>query len=580
MPETVFKQVTRKNDPDGFWARLTSKLGVAPNWPLNRGVTVGVLVKRFKVARMSRALRRTLLGVLEGLHPDRLCEDMLRHRSFWGWVGEFLHPGEYEKRFPNAARAFRIIRKKAPDKTPAPAFRTWYSKVEKKAAERDAGGMVEILTERPGEFARRLDHTLRVAAASGKGTDRVLAALSENVSQFANPVLLTLHSHLPTRTCKAKVRVYWPKGRVAMGAIGPDQRLTLRRDVVEPAVKVVESELLGRFAAKPAFDTCIVDAALGTVVVPFSERTASSSAVSLPRGSRVPVPSGKLTRMFMHWCQPKGIRESSDLDLSVAFYDQTWRYLGVCSYYQLQWNVGSALVAKSAGDLQNAPWPDGATEFIDLHRDEALAAGVRYAVMVVNNYAGMPFSQLDRGFAGLMFRDDPEGWHFDPRTVELKFSIEGENGVFMPLVLDVQENVLHWIDMQARGELDMNNVETSKGAIFRVCPALMDYFSSGARASMLDLGLLHAAARASRVILRGETNRLFVRQSDEDTGAFYERLRDGVPDETGVDLPRAEGLPLMALLYRGDIELPKESSVYALFRERVAPTLAASDLLS
>lgn len=35
-----------------------------------------------------------------------------------------------------------------------------------------------------------------------------------------------------------------------------------------------------------------------------------------------------------------------------------------------------------------------------------------------------------------------------------------------------------------------------------------------------------------------------------------------------------------ALLCRGDIDLPKGSSAYALLRERATPSLAASDLLS
>jgi hypothetical protein len=103
----------------------------------------------------------------------------------------------------------------------------------------------------------------------------------------------------------------------------------------------------------------------------------------------------------------------------VAFYDEAWSYLEVCSYYQLQAKASAGVIAQSAGDLRDAPWPDGATEFVDVYRDVALASGVRYAVMVVNAYAGMPFSQLERGFAGLMLRDDAQGWHFDPRTVEL-----------------------------------------------------------------------------------------------------------------------------------------------------------------
>ena len=43
------------------------------------------------------------------------------------------------------------------------------------------------------------------------------------------------------------------------------------------------------------------------------------------------------------------------------------------------------------------------------------------------------------GFAGLMLRDDRLGSHFDPRTVKLKFSLDGPNGVFTPLILDLPE---------------------------------------------------------------------------------------------------------------------------------------------
>ena len=46
-----------------------------------------------------------------------------------------------------------------------------------------------------------------------------------------------------------------------------------------------------------------------------------------------------MVRMFLHWCQPeRGSR--TDIDLSVGFYDAAWRYVGVCSYYQLAYAEG------------------------------------------------------------------------------------------------------------------------------------------------------------------------------------------------------------------------------------------------
>jgi hypothetical protein len=545
-----------------------------------RTIAVPRRVRRFKTAKLPRPLRRALLGVLEGMEPDRLVEDMLRHRSWWVWVGEFLHPHEHAKRFPNVARAFHVVRGKAPDGTPAPAFQGYHARVEQAARARDAAAMVGVLSARAGELARRLDHVLRLAQDDA-ARDRIVATFLDKTPSLATPVLLTLRSHLPARVAKQPARVYWPRGKTAMGVGASDVRPLLGPRAIEPVVRAIDAELLRRFAARPAFAVGLVDEALRDVVAPFNERTASRAAVSLPRGSRVAVPPGKLVRLFLHWCQPERGGEQTDLDLSVAFYTPAWTYVAVCSYYELQTTgAGGAVIARSGGDMRDAPWPDGATELVDVHRDVALAAGIRYAVMVVNAYDGMPFSRLERGFAGLMLRDDPGGAHFDPRTALLKFALDGEHGVFMPLVLDLRDGVLHWLDVHAQGHLRFNNVETSKEAITTICPRLMTYFASGVRPSMVDLALLHAAARCERVFVRGRDGGVagFVRGAGEDRAAFHARLVRGQADEPRSRWPGESAPPALAVLHRGDVDLPPGSAAYALFRERVTPTLAAADL--
>ncbi|MEZ4301235.1 MAG: hypothetical protein R3B70_40245 [Polyangiaceae bacterium] len=133
----------------------------------------------------------------------------------------------------------------------------------------------------------------------------------------------------------------------------------------------------------------------------------------------------------------------------------------------------------------------------------------------------------------------------------------------------------------------MNNVETSRGAIVHICPPMLEHFSSGSRASMFDLALCHAAARAPRVYLRPEGAppegpfALFVRRPGEDLSAFPARLVRNEPDEPRARPPRADvQTPTLALLFRGDLPLAEGSSIYALFRDALVPTLAASDLLS
>jgi hypothetical protein len=149
-----------------------------------------------------------------------------------------------------------------------------------------------LLGERPGELGRRLDHALRIAALDPDDTavDRVVSAFTAHVGALATPLLATLRAQLPTRGEKASIRVYWPKGKVARGVSAPDARATLPQRAIEPVVRAATAELLLRFAGKPTFAEAIVDDALATVVAPFNERTASPSAVALPRGSSVRVP--------------------------------------------------------------------------------------------------------------------------------------------------------------------------------------------------------------------------------------------------------------------------------------------------
>jgi hypothetical protein len=587
IPQATYVMLEAEVQAQPRWLAQLAKLdGQKQLYRHHQRVYVPIEKCRFKMARLSRPLRKALLALLEGFGADSLAEDMLRNRSFWVWAGEFLHPHEYAKRFPKVARAFAIVRKFAPDGTPAPEFTGFYGRLEAAAAAGDASAMLGVLEARPGELARRFDHLLRVAGDDQPRQAAVTAAFVEKAPRVSTPVLLTLYRHLPGRYQAAARRVYWPKGTTTSGYSAPDRRAQLSPLAIDRAVEAVGAELLRRYGEKPALDDMLIDAALSRIMVPFNERTASRGAVSLPRGSVVPVPADKMVRMFLHWCQPEKGGYQTDIDLSIGFYTDSWKEAGTCSYYNLKLiDRHKRVIATSGGDLRDAPFPDGATELIDLDRARAREAGIRWAVMVVNAYGGMPFSLLERGFAGLMLRDDTRGAYFDPRTVELKFDLQGEHGVFMPLVLDLREGVLHWLDVYSEGQLIMNNVATSRRAITNICPTLIDYFASGVRATMYELALLHGAARARRVYVRSEPGaggppaRCFERGPDEDPAAFLSRLSRGEGGEASRVPVFPDGGSALAVLYRGDIDLPTETPRYVLFPAKLAGTLSASDLI-
>ncbi len=338
----------------------------------------------------------------------------------------------------------------------------------------------------------------------------------------------------------------------------------------------LESELLRRLSELSSYDQAVVDPRLKDVVVPFGARAASPSAVDLPKGSRISLPAGETLRLFLHWCQPDAEHTNTDLDLSVAFYDANWRYKGVCSYYQLQCTVDGLNLATSSGDLLNAPFPDGASEFVDVRRTLALKAGGRFAVAVVNSYSGLPFSKLERAFSGLMVRDNVHGAHFEPQSVELKFDLQGENGVFLPFVVDFEQGRLTWLDLYSKGSFAFNNAQSAGTFIQQNCPRLIGYFESGARMSMYELSLFHAAARSSTVFVHNHA--VLQRAADETPHQFLGRLRaaDSEPGPVAV----VSGGSTLAALYTDDLELPEGSDCYALFNLLAQSNMSAADFLA
>ncbi|HEY1099462.1 MAG TPA: hypothetical protein VGF99_11065, partial [Myxococcota bacterium] len=439
----------------------------------------------------------------------------------------------------------------------------------------DVDRMLSTLIERPGEFARRVDRALRLCERDDDQR-RVLRAFVEALPRFATPVLCTLQALLPTRTQPSRHRLVFPKGAVVTGVAIGDRREPLPGSIVGIAVDAIERELLARFKNAGDIDVVVVDEALQSVIVPFNERTAARGAVALTRGSSLAVPPSKTARMFLHWCQPENAGGNTDVDLSVALYDDDWNHVGVCSYYQLSCELQGVRVATSSGDFTDAPWPDGASEFIDIDRAKALAGGARWAVMVATAYSGLPFSALTRAFAGIMLRDDVEGAPFDPRTVQLRFDLQGDNGVYMPLAFDLDDNRLHWLDVYARGALQMNSVASANKDIARIVPRSLAYFGSGVRMSMATLLQLHAAARAERVV---------VRHVD---GSISEQHRNGLDDVAFLTLLRSgRGRPsvvpakgrALAALVEGDVELPVAAQAWVLLPKTTTSTLAAADLL-
>ncbi|MFF3564386.1 MXAN_6230/SCO0854 family RING domain-containing protein [Streptomyces sp. NPDC002574] len=539
-----------------------------------------------RFATVPRPLRRALLGVIDGLAPDLAVQDMRRYRHAWLRVAELLHPFEYAGRFPRAALAVAALRgTRLADgdaltttlRTAAGAearvdatgstvrVRGWAGRVEAALDAMDVPAAVALLAQRPGEFVRRLDHLLRLSEAAD--TNTVLAALGPVVPRVSPAVLLSALGELRSRPGAPATRVFFPKGGTARVHLAEDDRLPIGADVIGRAVALLEAEVLRRAAEGEAVDVAVVDAGLDGVIAPFTERTAARALVTLPRGSELPVPDGRTLRLFLHWMESEESGRT-DLDLSTALFDAEWNAIGHCDYTRLRFGADAAV---HSGDLTSAPAPQGAAEFVDLDLDALAAAGVRHVVAVVFSFNNVPFEALAEAFAGLMARDQPgdHGPVFDARAVEQRYDLAGRARASVPLVVDVVNRTMRWLDVVSGVTGTHHSVARHGDDLALLGKSLTALFASGARVGLGELAVWQAAARAATVLLRHADDSVtaYRRRAGEPVAEFAARI--GTPDAGGSDGDGTDartelGRARLAWLLRGDLELPQGGEVFAL----------------
>lgn len=432
-----------------------------------------------KFRTFARPERNLLLALMDRLPHHNAIEDMLRWKGRWIRLGEKLHPGEYQAKYPQAARAFQVLRNDEP-------FTTFNSSVEKALTAKDVAAALTQLTTRPGDFARRLDHLLRLKGKL-EAQDAALNAFAEVADRVSTPVLLQVRHHFATRTNETALRVFLPKGSLAK-AQGVWERLPeLSQTVCDQVVALCERILAARFATLAPLGKVYVDPQLSDYMIPFALRSASKSLRTLVRGSRLPLPDCEVLRFFIWW---KNGESQTDIDLSAVLFDAQFNFVDLLSYYNLQ-SFGGV----HSGDIVDAP--EGASEFIDITLANVREKGVRYIVMSLHSYSQQPFAELPECFAGWMGRQEAEsGEIFEPKTVQDRLDVTANTRIALPLIIDVQENKVIWADLALKNQPGwQNNVHGNMAGIQLMLRSLVEL----KKPDLYDLFRLHAKARGEQV---------------------------------------------------------------------------------
>ena len=419
--------------------------------------------------KFRRKEKTALLNILNSFDKDKLIEDILRHKEEYKRLIEHLglFTRRYIDRYPKLCEVFRDIydHKK---------FETFNTRFEEAFKRNDIKEAVNILKDRPGVFARYLDKLLRESEDDLEVQEYVLKTFEE-ISEKVEPKLLwDLIYHFSYRNSD---RVAFPKGEVSSAM------------AVDPYVKNISDETLKRitrlcndtldklYKQREKMSYVYIDEELKNYIMPFASRSASKTSQALSRGSHIKIrEDAGYIRMFVYWI-------GHDVDLSVTLLDEDFRYVDHVSYTNLRMgeDEDSYHPIIHSGDITFAP--DGASEFVDIDLKGVLelCPQTRYIVENVFSYSEPSFDLIEKCFAGIMERDNPNfGEIFEPSTVRIKADITGAHRNSIPLILDIKENEIIWADIcGARNHLDIseyqgNNVENNLDSTSLACKTFVN----------------------------------------------------------------------------------------------------------
>ena len=441
----------------------------------------------------SRAQRRRLLGLLDAVGQAQdgrnSAEEMARRCERWKRLARHLRPGDYSRRFPRAVELLHQV-------ASGGAEAGFTSRLEEALARHDVEGALRLLTTRPGVFARRLNHLLRLCADEA-ARERVVVEFARVAPEVSLPVLVRLWEYFSSPGPDA---LPW---RVVAIKAATGTKTTLIPSTRRPGpadaavVRAVEEALrrrarLGRIA---------VDQGLyERYTAPVGLRSASPGMRTAGRGTRLHLPEGETIRFFLHWRdlpktppdapEPAGSAAAEgspdtrvDLDLSAFFVSEDFTRTEQIAYYNLR-----STAAVHSGDLTSAP--DGAAEFIDVTLAEALRQGWRYVVMTVHSFSHHRLSEVPECWAGAMARgaDPQSGEVFEASTVMQRLDLVSSTFNATPFVIDLAERRLIWWDLPVGvGEHQVANLDRSSN---RVLAHLLDLLEGRRMPLAHLLGLL------------------------------------------------------------------------------------------
>jgi stress response protein SCP2 len=187
-----------------------------------------------------------------------------------------------------------------------------------------------------------------------------------------------------------------------------------------------------------------IDPEMRRYALPLQETTAQEGFGVLPKGTRIPIPEGKVLRGFTYW------ERVNDIDLSCFLLNESGEQL------EFSWRTHAFNSQKEitySGDETSGY--DGGSEYFDVNLEKVKERYPEYRYMVFcdNVFSGTPFNRCFCK-AGFMIRDKKtSGKVYEPKTVQSSFLVDCDSTFAYLFGIDFQTREFVWLNIARDSQL-------------------------------------------------------------------------------------------------------------------------------
>lgn len=477
------------------------------------------LAKKTRFVNLKNREYRFLMNALNNLCQKNIyavIDDMWRYPEIWKRVGEKIHPGKYINIYTGAVRAFSSIRNgKRPE--------SFNSRIERLINNGQIIAAANILKTRPGMLGRSLDRLLsKLSDSSTKEKREVLSIYRDIIEDLPSLMLYQITDHFKDRMENKPMRDFIIKGDTSKVFSIENTMEPIDSSICKDIIRINTMVLKMRNMGKTYIGGIYIDPNFEGYIAPFSQRSASDSMRPCTRGSKWKLkPDTNIVRSFCWWTNyndDTGCEIRVDEDLSAIFIDslEDTKKIQFVNYTQLRWVNNSHNVCIHSGDIVTGGPEDGlgSTEFVDININKAVMAGFRYCIITVHSFTSRTFNKFNSR-AGYMEMTDSDISDqksiFIPEKVEMNMDINSESTSVIPVVIDLVDREVYWVDMTADVQGATRNINSTHSTIRNAVRSVL----MRNRTSMADIIRYNTPACGSIVDTAEEADLICTDQPDK-----------------------------------------------------------------